>query len=340
MIKLFKRTPVLAAPDAAALGKATLAQRMPQGAIVPQGCTGVVVNKDGVTRRVLEGGRLASSEHESAFCFHPGPYDVELTPFAAAPELGLHLAFVVDGPDPRVAQQRFDLYLASEGGDSVQVSAFAAAIEAALQRELTQGNLELAPCTSIDEWDAFRAGLNQLLYQRFGITVDDCVPVDLGDRVDYAQMLLARAAAAPVIEGAKDAASTPAAHSVKLADALALRRLFLELPSITSALRLIALPPGQVLFRQHQELLARLDHVSLLFETMPALELEAPGRALDATRQSVRAEHSNAAVSALDEAWSLLARFAGTTQFTYLFEDADRIVANLEHHGAQRRETA
>jgi hypothetical protein len=315
MIGLFKR----AAPAAAALGVTTLAQRMPSLALVPQGCIGVVFDKGGATRRIGQGARIKLHAHEGAFCFHPGPYAVDLTPFAAAPELGLRLDFAVDAPDPRVAQQRFDLYLASEGGESVQLGAFGAAIDSALQRELAQGNLELPPCTSLDEWNLFRAGLNQLLYQRFGVTVEDCVPVELD--VDYALLLRREPAAQP------EAAAIHARPA--LSDAQALRRLFLELPRVTSAVRLIDMSP----FRQQQELLQRLDRVTLLIDTMPSLALAAPGKPLAGAHQELRTQHSNAAVAALDEAWALLAR-------PFLFDDADRIVANLEHHCAGRRATA
>ena len=329
MLGLFKRTPA-GAPDMAALGQGALALRVPSGTAVPQGCIGVACGKGGATRRVEQGGRVNLDEHEHAFCFHPGPYSVDLAPFAAAPELGLQLAFVVDCPDPRVAQQRFDLYLASEAADSVTLAGFTGAIESALQRELAQGNLDLPPCTSPDEWNLFRAGLNQLLYQRFGVTVDDCLPADLGERVDYARMLRERAVDAPAAAIAVPEKAPPPS------DAQALRRLFLELPGVTSALRLADLPPGQALFRQHQALLQRLDHACMLFETMPALELAAPGKRLDSASQAVRAAHSSAAVNALDEAWSLVARFAHAPAAT-LFDDAERIVANLEHHGAGRR---
>jgi hypothetical protein len=101
-----------------------------------------------------------------------------------------------------VTQQRFDLYLASEGAGELALAASPRGIEAALQRELAQGNLDLPPCTTLDEWNAFRGGFNQLLYTRFGLTVDDCVPVDLGEHARLARELLARAAAAwPVPSG-------------------------------------------------------------------------------------------------------------------------------------------
>ncbi len=320
MIGLFKRQ----APQAPALGGATLAQRMSAQSLVPPGCIGVVFDKSGATRRVEQGGRMAHNAHEGAFCFHPGPYTLDLTPFASAPELGLRLDFVIGTLDPRVPQQRFDLYLASEAGDSVELAAFGAAIDSALQRELAQGNLELPPCTAIDEWAAFRAGFNRLLYQRFGVTVDDCVPVDLGERIDYAQLLRDRAM--PLAQPEATVSQTAAA----LSDAQALRRLFLELPRVTSAVRLAA---TQATFSEHQQLLQRLDLLTLQVDTMPALGLAAPGKPASSAHQALRTRHSNGAVAALDEAWAMLAR-------PFSFDDAERIVANLELCCAARREPA
>lgn len=343
MFDLFKRA---VACDTAALGKEAVALRMPGGAVVPAGCVGVAFTPAGQLRRVGQGARMALAAGEQAFCFHPGPYTVDLLPFAAAPELGLRLSFGVDRPDPRVAQQRFDLYLMSEGGAGVPLAALAAALEAALQRELAQGNLALPPCTSLDEWQAFRAALDQLCYTRFGLMVDDCLPVDLGEQVDYAALLLARAANVPVL-GTPAPLNFPVAALAgeranpadRAVDAPALRRLFLELPCLMSALRLAVLPPGQVLFRQHQALLQRLDQVSLAVATMPALELAAPGQMLALARQDQRAQESLRAVTALDEAWALLARLnvAPSGQLAPLFDEADRIVANLECHCAARR---
>ncbi|MFL6675296.1 MAG: hypothetical protein ACJ8LG_18635 [Massilia sp.] len=343
MLGLFKRLGPQAGVDTSALGASALALPMPSARVVPAACTGVVVASSGSTRRVAEGARLVLAEGERAFCFHPGPYSAELAPFAAAPEIGLRVAFAVDRPDPRAIQQRFDLYLASEGGDGVGLAAFVAAVEAALQRELAQGNLELPPCTTLEEWNAFRAGFDQLLYSRFGVTVDDCVPVDLGECRDYAAMLEGRAAAAPVAAMAPpEAPHTALAFDPACADAAALRRLFLELPCVMCALRVAVLPAGQALFRQHQALLQRLDLVSLSVATMPALELEAPGQPLAPGQQLRRARHSSRAAVGLDEAWALLARLehAGEAQLAALFDEADRIVANLEHDTAGRRAVA
>lgn len=336
MMGLFARARGKAGPDTATLGTSALALPLPAGALVPANCIGVAFDKGGRTRRIGAGGRVDSGAHERALCFHPGPYSADLLPFQSAPELGLRLTFVIDSADPRMAQQRFDLYLSSEAPDGVHLAAFCALIEAALQRELVQGNLELPPCTSLDEWDAFRSGLNQLMYTRFGLTVEDCVPVDLGDIVDYAQLLLARADPTP-----EQGSAAQSAAAAPPDDAQAMRRLFLELPCVTSALRLVPLPPGQSLFRKHQELLQRLSQVSLSVATMPALELAAPGVTLDAAQQAARALHGIGAVAALDEAWALLARLAlmPASELDAVFDEADRIVANLELHSAARRAT-
>jgi hypothetical protein len=168
-----------------ALGSAVIAARM--GGVVPPACIGVAVDAGGRTRRFAEGVRMVVAVGEHAWCFHPGPYNVVLTPFPAAPEMGLQLSVVVDSPDPLADQQRFDLYLASEGRRTVELVEFLQALDAALQRELAQGGLALPPCTQADEWQLFRAGLNELLYMRFGVTVDECIPVDLAGQVEALQ---------------------------------------------------------------------------------------------------------------------------------------------------------
>lgn len=328
---LFRRAAATPATDTSALGTVAIALRVLHGAVVPAGCVGVAFDMGGRTRRVGEGERMTLQESESAFCFHPGPYARDVTPFAAAPELGLRLAFAVDAPDPRVSQQRFDLYLASEAGRAVTLAALGATLESTLQRELALGNLELPPCTSLDEWNAFRGGLNQLLYTRFGLTVDDCVPVDRGDTVDYAQVLLTRAQ--PVALTAAVDQPAPAVFDAALADAQAMRRLFLELPGISAALRLADLPSGPQLFRQRQALLQRFDQVALSVATMPALALVAPGQPLAKVHIEARGRHAISALVALDEAWSLVARLGASPQL----DEADRIVANLEQHCAARR---
>jgi len=342
MLDLFKRMARAPAFDATGLGTRLVARPAPSACLLPPGAIGVAVDKGGHTRRIAAGGRLALTELESGWCFHPGPYQCELVPFAAAPEIGLRLHFAIDSPDPRMSQQRFDLFLASEAAGDLMLDALAARIEAALQRELAQGNLELPPCTTLDEWNAFRAGFNQLLYTRFGVTVDDCVPVDLAATRDYARELAARAhALAEPMQAVVAAMPAPALDVTDPArdDARALRRLFLELPCVMCRVRQAALPQGQDLFRQQQALMQRLDLVCLAAASMPALGLAAPGQPLDMDNQLRRARHSLRAADALDEAWALLARFeqAEDEGLELLFDEAERIVANLEAELAARK---
>jgi len=331
MHRLFQRRP-RAAPVTP--GGAVLAVRM--AGSMPPGCIGVAVDGAGHTRRLAAGARSTLAPGEYAWCFHPGPYQLLLTPFLAAPEMGLQLSVVVDSPDPLAGQQRFDLYLASEGDQAVGVAGFQAALDAALQRELAQGGLALPPCTQLDEWHAFRSGLNELLYMRFGVTVDECIPVDLAGQVDYAALLAQRAVAdVQVMTPAAVAAPAPAPVPVPVApgpDSAALRRLFLELPPVAARLRLLDIAA----FARQRALLQRFELASLAVLTMPALALAAPGQPLAPSLQLRRTRHAWRAVAALDEAWALLAR-AGRSEEDILLDDAERIAANLEDALAARR---
>ena len=345
------------ATDTGGLGVSLIALRLDDGDVVPADCTVVVFDAAGHARRAASG-KVSCEQGESVFCFHPGPYTVDLIPFAAAPEWGLRLRFVIDAANPRVSQQRFDLYLYSETSGRLQLAGFGASVEAALQAELAHGALDLPPCTSLDEWHAFRAGLNQLMYTRYGVTVDDCVPVDLGGQVDFADMLEARAMRAAEAERlaaveihvlgeqAADLSSAPAAKPPLPAlppaarnDAQALRRLFLELPALSRELRLLRLPEGLPVFERHQALLLRLGMASLNVTTMPALAWAAPDQPLAEEDQNRRSRHTLIACDALDEAWSLLARLqlAGHEQWPQLLDEADRVCANLETGLSLRR---
>lgn len=355
MMSLFRRRPAAQtnADVCAGLGAELIALRLDSGDVAPAQTVLVVFDGAGHARRTAPG-KVVCAPGEAVFCYHPGPYTVDLLPFAAAPEWGLRLRFVVDAANPRVAQQRFDLYLYSETAGRLSLDGFAASVQTALQAELAQGALELPPCTTIDEWHAFRAGLNQLMYTRYGVTVDDCVPVDLGVDmgVDFAGVLRARAAAVEETEATSVAVSAempaPAVLSESTAapaaqrDAYGLRRLFLELPAVGSALRMLALPAGANLFPQQQALLQRLHMASLHVNTMPALAWTAPDQPLDAGNQRRRVAQTLLAVAALDEAWSLLARLetAEASQWAPLLDQADRICANLEQALAQRRLTS
>lgn len=331
--------------DASALGHAAIALPAPAGCALPPACAAVLVDRNGRSRRLAGGARVNPLDGETAWVVHPGPYQIELLPFAQAPEVALAVSIAIDASDPRATYQRFDLFLASEAGGPVELSDFAGAMQTALQRELAQGNLDLPPCTTLDEWNVFRSGFNQLMFTRFGVMVDDCVPVDLGAARDYPRLLAARLAehqgSAPQVDAIAAPSSAPEAFIPACEDARALRRLFLELPCLMCAIRMAALPEGQAQFRQQQDLLRRLDLVSLSVGSMPALELSAPNVALAQVEQWRRARHSRRAAAALDESWALLARFknAADASLAPLFDDADRIVANLETETAGRRLT-
>lgn len=346
MLGLFKRaTPVA---DACELGSTAVALPVRSGCTVPPSYPVVIVDARGSTRRAgaAAAKRMELRDGELAYAFHPGPYTVDLLPFAGAPEIGLRTRFAIDAAEPQAAHQRFDLYLSSEVSGRLGLDALTASMEGALQRELQEGGLDLPPCASIEEWNAFRLGLNQLLYMRFGVTVDDCVPVDLAGSRDYAAMLAARAArgeaAAPLLAPVAVPAA-PACGVVEpaIADARALRRLFLELPCLMCGLRLAALPASPEQFRQQQALLQRLDLLSVGAGTMPTLGLAAPGQALGAAEQQRRARHSRRATVSLDEAWALLARLKGAAPalLAPLYDEAERIVANLEADCEGRRRT-
>lgn len=447
MIALFKWMERLLPADCGDLGTGSVVTRVVAGRSVPVGCVGLVADAAGSARRVLAGQRLEAASHELVWCFHPGPYRMEIAPFAHAPEMGLHLQVVVDDADPRLRQQRFDLFVMAEVRDGLCLTDLKSRLEMQLAAALEQGMLELPPCTTLDEWHAFRAGLNQLVYTRFGLTVEDCFPVDLGDRVDYAALLAARPALEQAIAvcephgasnendatalptgvsasassptthpaptnaaderalGATDATRAGGAESAKRdaaravaaepgernaaraggaeavervapgagatqaveqetacaggplvaavrtrfgarpvdaveVDALALRRMFLELPHVMCSFRAAALPDCPDAFRVQKSLLARLDIVLLSVSTMPTLELEAPGVTLPRDEQHRRATASAQAIDALDDAWSLLARIELAGRIDEPMADsADRIIANLEAAVANRRAT-
>lgn len=342
MFGLFQRGVFGSGPDATGLGSSLVALAARPGTEVPQGCAGLVWDARGNAKRIAPGHRIPAGE--GGCIFHPGPYALDVTPYPCAPEVGLHFGLAVDTPDPRLSQQRFDLFLMSEAGERLELSMLQAALEAALQRELEQGKLFLPPCTTIGEWNAFRLGVNQLVYTRFGMIVDDCLPVDLGGQVDFAAILERRSeqAAEPAgaVRWAARAAEALGAGSDEAgADARALRRLFLELPGLSSGLRL-SLPDARVPFDVRKSLLAQLDAAALCVETMPAYALAAPSVPLDEQGRKQRSAATLGALEALDECWALLARVRARGVAAHvLADDAGRILANLAAALAARRAT-
>jgi hypothetical protein len=356
-----------------------MALRVMQDSLVPPRCVGICISAAGHASRTVAGQRMLLDAADTGYWVHPGPYACDIVPYAATPEIGLRLRLVLDTPDPRVAQQRFDLFLASEIApgltpQNLDLDDLCGRVQATLQDELARGGLALEPCASPEEWTQFRAGLNQLLYTRFGLIVEECLPVDLGDTIDYAQLLLQRHTAEPEPEPvhaepaaavpwpmiddalpvrlppAKAASTTSPTSATRLAaglqqrDALGVRRLFLELPQFASGMRLIAWPPGQTVFQQRQALLQRIDLLSLSASTMTDLAWASPDQMTSDAQQARRADHLQRAVAGLDEAWALLARLRQAddglpSQLPQAFEQADRVVSNIESHLAARRST-
>jgi len=332
-------------PDLPELGRTIIALACEAGSVAPDGSTLVLCGANGQTRRQAAG-KVTLAQGERAWCFHAGPYTLDLLPFAAAPEWGLRLRVLVDAADPRVAQQRFDLMLQSEVAQKLTGEQLRVALQSALQSALALGILDLPPCTTVEEWHAFRAGLNQLVYTRFGLTVDDCVPTDLAPQADYAAILRGRAIAplaAPVPLLITPAAPQPVAGAIAYGadeDASGLRRLFIELGPLCSGLRLLELPAGGSTFQLHQALLLRLGMASLNASSMPSLGWAAPDQPLPVLQQQRRIGSTLLAVQALDEAWAVLARMqlARSSEWLALLDEAERICANLETGLAGRRQ--
>lgn len=382
--------------DAASLGCGSMALASPRDSLIPGGCIGVCIDAQGHTTRVATGARMLLAADERGYWVHPGPYACDILPFAATAEIGLRLQLVLDFADPRVARQRFDLFLSSEGaegeegeegaGRALTLARICAMLQSAVQDALARGDLDLPPCATVEEWRGFRAGLNQLIYIRFGLTVEQCLIVDLGESIDYAAIVAARAqaqaqvveaqaarghaaAAMPTISpptpsaaggsqwrpGRAQGATPPSAPmptpmptptpiladpaDMASRDAKVLRRLFLELPRLTGNFRLLPLPPGLPLFQLHKALLQRLDLTALAAGTMPAFAWAAPDQALALDQQARRWHAMLRVEQGLEEAWALLARLTlcDAGQIAAQFEDAERIVTNLETHLAQRR---
>jgi hypothetical protein len=224
----------------APLGTTLVALRVHGDVRLPPGCVELVFSAAGQARRAPH---TRAAKGELAVAYHPGPYETVFAPFAGAPEIGLRLRYLADAADPRVAQQRFDLFLFSEAGEALSVQALHQATAAAVRDALAQGVLELPACTTLDEWHGFRAGLNELLYTRFGLTVDDCVPVDLGDEIDYAHMLRARAGQALA---APPAPPAPAIRARTTQGADAAARAGEALPATTGAATTRSTPREEV----------------------------------------------------------------------------------------------
>ena len=329
----------------AQLGGAALAVRLDAGTLAPAAC--MMLRADPAGRVRTDSSPMRAGE--VAWCVHPGPYRCAVQPYAAAPELGLTVDFYID---PQSDLGRFGLLLAGECRESLALADFCGAAQLAIQGALQQGALELPPCTTDEEWRDFRAGLNELMFTRFGVIVDDCVPTDLHPSADYAEALRSAAALAPApapvapparaehsAASAPPAGAGPGCESAVAGDALALRRLFLELPALSAGIRALGETETGAQFSRQQAILSRLALATLDAGTMPALALAAPGEKLSKPAQERRASYAIAARQALDESWATLARLRCASSAA-AWDEADRAVANLEQALGRRRKTA
>ena len=172
-------------------GKATRQPAVDRSAVDGLGTSALAVRVDGGrSPRLPQGAVLLETAEGVAWAVHAAPLRCFLAPFAAAPEIGLRLDYGFDASGDR---GRFALLLAAEAENSLSTAAVGAALQDAVQAALQLGTLELPPCTTDEEWHAFRGGLNELVYTRFGLVVEDCLPVDLHPSTDFAAQLAADA---------------------------------------------------------------------------------------------------------------------------------------------------
>lgn len=173
-------------------GKATREMAVDRTAVDGLGTSVLAVRMDGAQSSPLpQGAVLLETADGMAWAVHAAPLRCFMAPFAAAPEIGLRLDYCFDASGDR---HRFALLLAAEAENSLTVATIGSALQDAVQAALQLGTLELPPCTTDEEWHAFRAGLNELVYTRFGLVVEDCLPVDLHPSTDFAAQLAANVA--------------------------------------------------------------------------------------------------------------------------------------------------
>jgi hypothetical protein len=177
MLDLFKRMARAPAFDACRTGQDRSRWPLPRAAAAA-GCQAVVVAADGRTRRVSAGGRIGAGEGETGLVLPSRP--LHCRPGAVCRRARDRPAHQLRDRRPGPARDPAALRpLPGAKGRAADAGRLARRASRRAAARTGQGNLELPPCTTLDEWNAFRQGFNQLLYMRFGLTVDDCVPVDL-----------------------------------------------------------------------------------------------------------------------------------------------------------------
>lgn len=315
----------------AQLGKDVIACQVTDNWRVPPGLLGLQARGQGQLQRCEVGEELCAGDYLLA----PGPYPLALPMQAACPGLQLALSIVLDKPDHRFQQQRFEAYLLGEAGVRLQLADLQQQISAAWQRLCTQRSFYLPSCPSLDEWQEAKILLEKLLYLRFGWSVEDCWPQrikpvftipattpaledetwlhDLSpqadavvekkveDRVADSVPEAANQQTAPCSEAAApssmgaSSASSPAQNNLTAAQVL--RRYFLELPLLAQAWQQLSWPRAGADFYACRQILLTLEQARAQVLVPPhALLLAGAGFA-------------HPAKILLDDIWDLLASF-------------------------------
>ena len=179
-----------------------LARRIPPseaGTRVPAGYLGL----RSAASRLPAGQELQSGD----WLLAPGPHALQMPLLADWPELGIALQIAADTPEPRLPQQRLELYLqdlAQSGHSELTLQRLQDDLAACLQHAWQQGRLQLPTCASAQEWQACRAWLQKTLYLRFGWLLHDWRPCELAAgqaqarrECDLRQQAMAQHAAMP-----------------------------------------------------------------------------------------------------------------------------------------------
>ena len=300
------------------LGSSYIAGQLTLAGKVPAHCFGLAALAAGDSRGDMHRLPVGSNIAAGGYLVHPGPYCVDILPQQNAPELALRLYLVLDSADPRLQRQRFELFLHSEAPSGLSLAELRQSVQACIDAQ--SQHLYLETCPSAQEWLAYRAALEKLLYIRFGWSVEDCMPVDLRGQancVDYVDQVLACAAEARPqrIEAHTQTPIQTSAQKLPMPAAQLRRRLFLELPALCQAWRLLDWPQNLALFSQRQALWHRLDMLDAQLAILPDAAFHKPSlhQTLEqawaqlAQWQALAAHELNAqhvaAIAALCDAW-------------------------------------
>ncbi len=270
------------------LGKEIVAYRLPVNGEITLDCFACHTNQALLTGKAPQGAHVV----------HRGPYTAKILPQADIPELALHLQLVIDQLDNAVAEARFALFLHSELIEELSLTELTRRIQECVNAQVAQGYLLIDTCPSAAEWQEYRAQLEKLLFTRFGLSVEDCLPVDLAEQVDYASQLIAQELAVASAEITEPSAQlTPVKHSTifprHLTEIAVSRRMFLELPALCRQWRALAWPRDVALFARLQAVAQRMDLLEAHYASPPTALQRRQAQQLFLT---------------LEQAWALLAR--------------------------------